>query len=145
MSPMMPMGGPQMAPDEQMLPPGPPGQMPPGAPSTPGMAGPETLDGQMAPEAPTFVSTDPAQMAALAMQVIGELAAMDQQNMQLMIEQAMGQFAAQQQQAILSAPDIIAQMIAQLAGSAEPPQTLDGPASTLPMDEPAPDELEMVA
>jgi len=131
----------QGAPPAMMQPPGPevmdPGMDPSMAPPSgpPGMAPPETLDGPDSMAGPEFASTDPAQMAAIAMQIIGQMAQMDQQKLMAQIEQLKAEFAAQQQSAVMSAPQMIQQMIAQMMGGGPDMETLDGPASTLPMED----------
>ena len=128
-----------------MMQPGMPMPMDPGAPPTaPGQMAPETLDGSQEMASPDFVSTDPAQMAALAMQIIGEMAQMDQAKLEQQISQLVAQFTAQQEQAIATVPQIIAQMVAQIAGAGPDLATLDGPATTMPIEEMAPDQMGMV-
>lgn len=96
-----------------------PGGPPPGM--DPGMGGgppPETLDGPMGPGMPVGISLNPAQMAAIALQAVAEIAGVDLQ-----------QFQAGQAAALEQTPAAIAAIMAELKMRAQAPETLDGPAA----------------
>lgn len=110
----------------------------PGMGMDPGTGGPppETLDGPAEPPPPIGVSLNPAQMAAIAMQAVAEIAGIDLQA-----------FQAGQEQALAQMPAAIAAIMQQLQMQAQAPETLDGPvepmgpATTMPMNP----EEQMVA
>lgn len=104
----------------------------PGEPGAP----PETLDGPESDMPQLGVTLEPAQMAAMAMQAIAQMAEMEQAALDELLMQAKMRFTAEQQAALAQVPDAIAAIMAQMQGP--PPETLDGPASTLPVE---PDEM----
>jgi hypothetical protein len=121
MSPMMPGMSPEdaeMAYAQQGAPPAGPGGPPPGGDPgmAPGGAPPETLDGPAEPGMPIGVSLNPAQMAAIALQAVAEIAGIDLQAFQA------GQAASMEQ-----VPGAIQAIMAQLQMQAAQPETLDGP------------------
>lgn len=83
-----------------------------------GGAPPETLDGPVAPEMPLGISLNPAQMAAIALQAVAEIAGVD-----------LAQFQAGQEAALEQTPMAIAAIMQQLKMQAAQPETLDGPVA----------------
>jgi hypothetical protein len=98
--------------------------------------GPETLDGPEMGVPQLGMTLEPAQMAAMAMQAIAQMAEMEQAALDQLLMQAKMRFTAEQQAALAQVPDAIAAIMAQMQGP--PPETLDGPVSTLPIEEEPP-------
>lgn len=98
--------------------------------------GPETLDGPEMGVPQLGMTLDPAQMAAMAMQAIAQMAEMEQAALDQLLVQARLRFSQEQQAALAQVPDAIAAIVAQM--QAPPPETLDGPVSTLPVEEETP-------